>query len=72
MEGTTSPDAQSMIITGPSGDVKVTNRKQTTWTANSDEKKCTCVVPKGVGFQQIVNKFNGTVSKSKVKKLLTC
>ncbi|XP_068911303.1 uncharacterized protein [Tenebrio molitor] len=64
-EDTNSPETQSIIITGPSGDVKVTNRKQTIWTANFDEKKCTCITPKGVGFQQIINKFNGTVSKTK-------
>ncbi|XP_063920268.1 uncharacterized protein LOC135135193 isoform X2 [Zophobas morio] len=64
IEDIPSPDTQSLIITGPSGDVKVKNRKQTVWSANTDEKRCTCVVSKGVGFQQIVNKFNNTISKN--------
>ncbi|RZC38854.1 uncharacterized protein BDFB_009761, partial [Asbolus verrucosus] len=63
-----SPETQSVIITGPSGDVKVTNRKQTVWTANADDKKCTCVSQKGIEFQQITNKFNGSASKSKINK----
>ncbi|RZB40884.1 hypothetical protein BDFB_010790, partial [Asbolus verrucosus] len=63
-----SPETQSMIITGPSGDVKVTNRKQTVWAANADDKKCTCVPQKGVEVQQIIDKFNRNVSKSKMNK----
>ncbi|XP_044254088.1 uncharacterized protein LOC123004745 [Tribolium madens] len=60
-----SPETRSVIITGPSGDVKVINKKQTIWSANTEEKRCTCVVPKGIGFQQIVNKFNGIATKPK-------
>lgn len=61
-----SPETQSIIITGPSGDVKVKNRKQIVWAASSDDQKCTCVQPKGVAFQQIVNKFNNNTFKSRV------
>ncbi|XP_064214651.1 uncharacterized protein LOC103313194 isoform X2 [Tribolium castaneum] len=65
VEDEVSPETRSMIITGPSGDVKVINKKQTIWSATSEEKRCTCVVPKGTGFQQIVNKFNGISTKPK-------
>lgn len=64
--------SETRYITGPSGDVKVVNQKTTVWSMDSDDKKCTCVPPKGLQFQQIINKFNGNPScKSIVSSLFS-
>lgn len=53
-----SPEIQTVIITGPSGDMEVRTRKPTTWTMESNSvEQCTCIPHTGEDFQQIVNKY---------------
>lgn len=53
-----STEIQTVIITGPSGDMELKTKKATAWAMDSiPSDQCTCVPQSGVDFQQIVNKY---------------
>lgn len=53
-----SPDIQTVIITGPSGDIELKTRNPTSWAMEpTHSEQCTCIPQSGVDFQQIVNKY---------------
>lgn len=60
-----SPDIQTVIITGPSGDMELNTRKPTSWAMESmPSEQCTCIPQSGVDFQQIVNKYRKDDSRN--------
>lgn len=67
-----SPEIQTVIITGPSGDMEMKTRKSTAWAMESvPSEQCTCVPQSGVDFQQIVNKYKKPSSVTASNNLVT-
>lgn len=52
-----SREVETVIVTGPSGDMEIKAKRSTPWIMGSSPSiQCTCVTQSGVNFQHVINK----------------